>query len=261
MSIPRIIHYCNFSGGTDPDILNRLLTSLLKFCPDYHVVVWDENNFDINYNAFTAQAAASGRLAFVSDVCRLYALYTMGGIYLDTDVEVLRPLDRLLENQVFFGFESTDRICTAVIGSVAGSDTIRELLSSYDKREFSLETNVKIVTDFLCERGLSRDNSSQQLGEITILEQEYLSPIDYATSKTHITPNSYTVHYFNSSWKTDEERMRDKIFFRLTSYKIPEYFAYNIANYFAVMKCRGIIKGHRDMFRVLFGRGKTNCKK
>ncbi len=250
MSIPRIIHYCNFGQGSDEKTLNRMLDSVKKHCPDFKVVVWNEENFDINSINFTKDAAKNNKWAFVSDVCRLYALKTMGGIYLDTDVEVIRSLDSLLQHKVVLGFESKERICTAVIGSEPENEFISELLKVYDNLEFNMTPNVEMITDKLISMGLKTNNSMQEINGITILPQEYLSPKDYETTLVNVTAKTLTIHYYVSSWKTPEENMRDTLFFKYLGI-MPKKLAWNLANYQAVMKHRGIIQGHKDMIKVL----------
>ena len=250
MSIPRIIHYCDFGYGSDKETLNRMLNSVKKHCPDYEVILWNEENFDININRFTKEAAINKKWAFVSDVCRLYALKTMGGIYLDTDVEIIRPLDSLLEYEAVFGFESKDRICTAIIGSEKDNTFISELLSYYDDIDFDMTPNVEMVTRKLVDNGLKFNNTKQIVNGITILPQEYLSPKDYETSLVNVTDKTLAIHYYVSSWKTPEENMRDTLFFKYLGF-MPRKLAWNLANYRAVMKHRGIIQGHKDMMKVL----------
>jgi len=250
MSIPRIIHYCNFGKGTDSDTVNRMLNSIKEYCPDYEVILWNEQNFDISYNQFTEEAAHMNKWAFVSDVCRLYALKTYGGIYLDTDVVLCKSFDALLDNNAFFGFESKDRICTAVIGACPENSFINEILCFYEALEFNTTPNVTYITEKLISKGLKPDNTSQIIDGITILPQEYLSPKNFETSSIEITDNTYTVHYFESSWKSSEEKMRDKLFFRYKKL-LPERLSWNLASYFAVMRFRGVVQGHKDMFKLL----------
>lgn len=250
MSIPRIIHYCNFGPGSDAKSLDRLQKSISQHCHDYEIIVWNETNFDINYNQFTKQASLEEKWAFVSDVCRLYALYKYGGIYLDTDVEIIRSLDSLLDNRLAFGFESKNRICTAVIASEPSNMFIGELLDIYNKLEFSLTPNVELVTNKLVEHGLKLNNKKQTIDDITILPQDYLSPKNYYSGNIFITSNTLTIHNYLSSWKSKEEITRDSLFFRYKKV-MPEKFAWHLASYLAALKHRGVIRSHKDILRFL----------
>ena len=104
--IPKIIHYCWFGGKPKPELAEKCIESWKKFCPDYEIVEWNEGNFNINSNLYVKQAYEAKKYAFVTDYVRLYALYTQGGIYMDTDVMVLKPLDEYLNHEAFSGFES-----------------------------------------------------------------------------------------------------------------------------------------------------------
>lgn len=246
--IPKIIHYCSFGGSFTID--EAIFSSWKKYCPDYEIICWNEDNFDINSYNYVMEAYVNKKYSFVSDVARLYALKTFGGIYLDTDVELVKNLDEFLNHDLFMGYESDSTIGTALIGSSKGNRIISELLSGYDNLKFvnedgsfDLTTNVTRITEFINNRENLKD-------EIRIYPQEYFSPIDYETGRMNRTENTYAVHYFNSSWKSDEEKMRDSLFFKYKRH-IPEKLAWNLASYISVMKYRGFIQGHRDMFKLL----------
>lgn len=134
--IPRTIHYCWFGGKEKPAEVLRMITSWQKHCPGYEIKEWNESNFDIRLNRYCEKAYAAQKWAFVSDVARLWALVHEGGIYMDTDVELVRPLDRLLTNRAFLGFEGTQWIGTNLIGAEPSHSFFIEFLKSYDHRCF-----------------------------------------------------------------------------------------------------------------------------
>ena len=154
--IPRIIHYCWFGGKEKPEIVKRCIKSWKDILVDYEIKEWNESNFDINSNLFVKQAYEAGKFAFVSDFVRVNALYNYGGIYLDTDVEVFKSFDDLLDNDSFWGFEEKNYIATSTIGCKKGNKLIKEFLSKYDDKKFifengqeNLETNVSIVSEII----------------------------------------------------------------------------------------------------------------
>lgn len=257
-NIPKIIHYCHFGEVKFDD---AILSAWKKICPDYKYICWDESSIDFSFSPYLKEAYDRGMWAFVSDVVRLQALYQYGGIYLDTDVELVKSFDELLINDMFWGFESDSSVGTAVIGSALGNSIIRELLDQYKYQHFivdgdaDLTTNVQRVSRFLEKSGFVINGKLQEKDGVVIYPQEYFSPKDFVTGEINLTPNTFAVHHFSASWKSEEEKMRDSIFFKLKR-RLPEKIAWNMASYVSVMKCRGIIKGHRDMFRLL-ARGKS----
>ena len=134
--IPKIIHYCWFGGKPLPELACLCIESWKKFLPEYRIIRWDEESFDINSNTYVKEAYENKKYAFVTDYVRLYALYTHGGIYMDTDVEVRRPLDQFLQHQAFSGFESYHDIPTGIMASEKGFQGIKDQLDYYNNRHF-----------------------------------------------------------------------------------------------------------------------------
>ena len=134
--IPKIIHYCWFGGNPLPKSAEKCIKSWKKYCPDYEIIEWNESNFDINSNQYVREAYENKKYAFVTDYVRLYAMYNYGGIYMDTDVEVLKPLDCFLDNHAFSGFESSGYIPTGLMASEKEFPLFRELLKYYGNRAF-----------------------------------------------------------------------------------------------------------------------------
>lgn len=206
--IPKIIHYCWFGGKEKPESVRRMIRTWQKYCPDYQLKEWNETNFDIHVNRYCEEAYAQRKWAFVSDVARLWALYHEGGIYMDTDVEVLRPLDELLKHKAFLGFEGTQWIATSIMGAEPNNGLIGEFLTSYNDRAFvkadgSLDqtTNVEEWTRLLTDRyGLELNGKRQYVADFDIYPTDYFTPYDYLTGRLHQTDDTYTVHWFGQSW-------------------------------------------------------------
>lgn len=206
--IPRIIHYCWFGKGEKSELIHKCIKSWKKFMPDYQYIEWNEDNFNISYNRYTLEAYRQNKYAFVSDVARLYALQQSGGIYLDTDMELLNSLDKFLYHGCFFGFESNDRVNGAIIASVPNHPMINELIGLYSKEcfkvsenEYNSKTIVDRITQVLLSHHLVLDGSYQTIMDnVSVYPQEYFYPIDYSIHKMKITPNTYTIHHFIGSW-------------------------------------------------------------
>ena len=212
-SIPKIVHYCWFGRKEIPELAKKCLKSWDKYLPDYKKVLWNEDSFDINSNLFVKQAYESKKFAFVTDYVRLYALYHHGGIYMDTDVEVIKSLDRFLEHPAFSGFENINYIPTATMGSIKGHPWIGRLLQHYyDNRPFIREdgsmditTNVSTITDISQrEYNWNKGNNYQILKDgVHIYPNDYFCPKVYPSPVPVITENTHTIHHFAGSWLYD----------------------------------------------------------
>jgi len=208
--IPKIIHYCWFGKGEMPDLVLKCLDSWNRYLPEYEIVVWNEENFDVNQYQYAREAYQERKFAFVSDVCRLHALKTIGGIYLDTDVEFLKPLDEaMLGHIAFTGFEDNLLLSSAIMGSIKGSQWIDDLLSYYHNRSFylsngglDLHPNTESITAFMKEKkSLRIDNTLQVIDNYcTIYPSDHFSPKSWKTLKINITENTYSIHHFAASW-------------------------------------------------------------
>lgn len=213
--IPKIIHYCWFGKGEKPELVVRCLASWQKYLPDYRIVEWNEGNFEVNSYQYSEEAYRERKFAFVADVCRLYALKSMGGIYLDTDVEFLKPLDEaMLSNVAFTGFEDNLLLSSAIMASTQNSSWVNDLLSYYNGRSFYLPNrkpdimpNTESITAFMkADKGLQLNNSFQQIeGYCTVYPSEFFSPKSWKTLKIRTTANTYCMHHFAASWLTDSD--------------------------------------------------------
>ncbi len=216
--IPKKIHYCWFGGKPLPEDTLQYLQSWKTHCPDYEIIQWNEHNFDVSSVPYVQQASLCGKWAFVSDYVRLHALYTQGGIYMDTDVEVLKPLDAFLENEAFTGFEHCNAVQTCVLGAQAGHPAVKELMETYQSREFlnekgemDLTTNVVGVTDYFARNGLKMDNTLQTVRGFTVYPKDYFSPKNSRTLKMEITENTHTIHHFAASWVEQKTQFRNRM--------------------------------------------------
>ena len=213
--IPRTIHYCWFGKKPLPRLAKRCIESWKKNCPGYEIVRWDESNFDPGFNQFTRDAYNAGKWAFVSDVARLYIIYHYGGIYLDTDVELIRSLDPFLSQYAFMGIEHNGLIATGLgFGAEKHSEVIREMLEEYDRIPFDPHNPPScpgVTTAFLARYGYVRQQQVQTVRGITIYPSEYFGPIDWATGRFHKSTETVAIHYYLASWTTRSWRYKRKV--------------------------------------------------
>lgn len=214
-TIPKVIHYCWFGGRPHPESVVRCMDSWRRLLPDYRIIEWNETNFDVNSHDYTREAYAAGKFAFVTDYVRLKVLHAHGGVYMDTDVEVLKSLNRFLQHASFSGFEDENNIPTAVMGSQAGNEWMRLLLADYDGRHFTradgtqdLTTNVSRITRTTQRQyGLPMDNAFHDVaGVLTLYPKDYFCPKSYSTGIITRTGNTHAVHHFSGSWRPEEWR-------------------------------------------------------
>lgn len=213
MSIPKIIHYCWFGGNPKPPLAEKCIASWKKFCPDYEIMEWNERNFDLSSAPnYVHQAYEAGRWAFVTDYVRLVALVNMGGVYMDTDVEVVKSLDPYLHKEAFAGFESMERVQTGLLACRPQFPLFREFLAHYDTAEFLLQdgshdttTNVEVLTRLCRKYGLQLNDRYQVVDGLAVYPREYFCPVDYETEKLKRTRKTVTIHWFSGSWHTEEE--------------------------------------------------------
>ncbi len=241
--IPKIIHYCWFGGNPLPEMAQRCIASWKQHCPEYEIIEWNENNFDITINEYVKEAYEKKKWAFVSDVARLYALVSYGGIYMDTDVEVIKPLDSLLEYEAVSGFESETRIPTGLMACEKNHRMFIEFLSEYENRHFlrsdgsmDLTTNVTSITRTCDKYGLIKNNTKQTVNGFTLLPSDYLCPKDVESKEIHLTDNTLCIHHFDGSWHSEEDVFSYKLSKKMNSIPFGSY----IAKFIGVVKFRGM---------------------
>lgn len=211
--IPKTIHYIWFGGRPLGEKEKKCLASWEKYLPDYKIIRWDESSFDVGCNQYCLEAYQAKKWAFVSDYVRLWVLVNHGGIYMDTDVEVLRSLDEFLDNQAFSGFETPESIPTGIMASERGFELFKLLLEDYENRSFvlpnggmDLTTNVEAITRLCLGKGLKLNNMFQVIEGLSLYPKEVFCPKDYQTGKIEITNNTATIHHFSGTWKTENEK-------------------------------------------------------
>lgn len=265
--IPKIIHYCWFGGNSYPDLMVKCLESWKKYCPDYEIKQWNESNFDVSCNVYVRQAYEAQRWAFVTDYVRLHALYTQGGIYMDTDVEVVRQLDDFLSEEGFSGFENARNVPTGLMASEQGHPFIGELLREYEHRTFlrmdgsqDCNTNVESITAAALRHGLKQDGSKQTVFKFTFYPTDFFCPIDFQTKRFNPTSNTYAIHHFNGSWLTKDERKRQEIYrhySKIIGKRLASYIL--VAN--DVLKTHGLIRTIGKIIAKIFCKIRMSIKK
>lgn len=218
--IPRIIHYCWFGRNPLPKLAQKCIASWKKFFPDYEIKEWNEDNFDVNIIPYTQQAYEAKKYAFVSDYARFWILYHYGGLYFDTDVEIIRPMDDIVKKGPFMGVEvpangeEFPKVAPGLgLGAISGNDLYQSLLEKYSSLFFinkdgsyNLKTVVAYTTETLMEYGLQPNNCIQEIGGLWIYPSDYFNPMDSLTGRIQITNNTRSVHRYMDSW-SDTSRL------------------------------------------------------
>lgn len=218
--IPKIIHYCWFGGKPLNKLGKKCLKSWKKYCPDYEIKEWNESNYDITKNTYMHQAYENKKYGFVPDYARLDIIYNYGGIYLDTDVELIKPIDDLLELEAFAGVENNSEYVALGLGFGACKEnsTIKALRDHYDKLLFIKDEKLdltpapKINTDVLKNMGYVFSEEVTNSCSMTIFPSEYFCPIDMKTGKLNTTKNTYSIHHYAASWCDKGSKIRGKIY-------------------------------------------------
>lgn len=209
--IPKIIHYCWFGKGEMPDMAKRCIDSWHFYMHEYEYKLWNEDNFDVNSVPYVKEAYESKKYAFVTDYVRLFALFKEGGIYMDTDVEILKPLDALLPLTGFTGYEGSKTLppVTGIMASEAGGEWVKEQLDAYSGIHFinqdgtmDTTTNTKRISRIM------RENGFVQNGEYQVYKGMHIFPVDYfcprqSTGEYFLSENTYCDHHFMGSWDNE----------------------------------------------------------
>ncbi len=226
MAIPKKIHYCWFGGNELPKLAEKCIKSWKKYCKGYEIIRWDESNFDISScPLYVRQAYEAKKWAFVTDYARLRILYENGGVYFDTDVEVIKNIDKFLENKCFMGIERADaciKVATGLgIGSEKGFPLIKDIMDDYNGRTFvkddgtfDITTCTELNYAVLCKHGYVEENRIQNVAGATIYPSEYFSPMDMGSGKIYKTKNTVSIHHYGLSWTTEEHRAERKKYLR-----------------------------------------------
>lgn len=237
--IPKIIHYCWFGRNPLPPLAIKCIESWKKILPEYEIKEWNEDNFDLDMYPYAREAYDNRKFAFVTDIVRLYALFNEGGVYMDTDVEILKPLDPFLHHAAFSGFESEDSFPTGLMAAEKGSKWAKDNLEWYNDKHFVKDdgtldttTNVVIIMKVLEKYHFKLDNTYQEVsGYFTIYPKEYFCPKDYDTKKIHLTDNTVAIHHFDGSWHSKSDKIKE-LLCRILGTKL----------YFSLLKIRNLGK-------------------
>lgn len=233
--IPKIIHYCWFGGNPLPESAKKCIASWRMFLPDYEIKEWNESNFDVYQCAYVAEAYHAKNWAFVSDYARMWILYKYGGLYFDTDVEVIRNMDDIIARGPFMGCEgeakqptdgSRDKATTLGVarglgvnpglglGVSPGLSLYKEILDIYDKKHyimpdgtFSPENVVTITTDLLVAKGLKNINDIQEVAGVWIYPKEYFCPLSNKTKEFKVTENTRSIHHYDGTWLPKKQKI------------------------------------------------------
>lgn len=214
--VPKIIHFCWFGRNPKPSLAKKCIRSWEKYCPDYQIIEWNEDSFDIPAAPlYVRQAYESKKWAFVSDYVRLWAMTQFGGVYMDTDVELLGSIDKYLTHKAFSGFESSSSIPTGIMACEKGFPLFLEFLKYYDTASFikddgtlNTTTNVTIITNIALEHGLIPRNQYQVVSDFVLYPSDVFCPIEYQSGSLRKTKNTIAIHWFSGSWHAEEDRKK-----------------------------------------------------
>lgn len=202
--IPKKIHYCWFGRGRKPKLAQKCIASWKKYCPGYEIIEWNEDNFDVNMNGYTRMCYEQKKYAFLSDYVRLLVVAEHGGIYFDTDVELLRSFNDLLDQPAFFGFEDDTHVNTGVgCGCEPGNPAVKTMLEAYEPLLAGDQGVIGcpvLNTQALIKHGLVLNGEKQQLDHATVYPADWFNPYDDPTGRLRKKPNTHSIHWFSKSW-------------------------------------------------------------
>lgn len=214
--IPKVIHYCWFGRTEIPEQNKVWMASWKKYCPDYEIVEWNEDNYDVASNVYMCEAYKAKKWGFVSDYARLDIVYNYGGIYLDTDVEVIKNLDDLLYQNAFVGIDASKRISLGLgFGARPRFELIKELMDEYNNRSFYFPDGTINITaaptlqiPFFSKLGYVNNGEYQKIGNLSIYPEKVLSGKSNVTGAVNPTENTFSIHHYDGSWNSEEKKER-----------------------------------------------------
>jgi len=221
--IPQIIHYCWFGGNPLPEQYVEILESWRKYCPDYEIMEWNESNFDLHACRYVEQAYDEKYWAFVSDYARFKILYEHGGLYFDTDVELIRDISGIVERGSFlpteYGLYGDMTVSTGLgLGFEAHHPVIQEILQGYEARDFIIDHHpntqynvAEYVTDVMRKHGFDGKTAAIQICDgIIVYPPSYFAPIDFYSGECVLTDNTYTIHHYGYTWGSQSQKKRNE---------------------------------------------------
>lgn len=221
--IPKVIHYCWFGGKPLPKDAEKCIASWKQYLPEYEIKRWDETNFDVNIIPYTREAYSVGKYAFVSDYARFWIIYNFGGIYFDTDVEVIANMEDIIGSGPYLGVECQNANHITVnpglgFGAIAQMSTIKEIMMTYECSHFintdggiSYKNIVEITSEYLVASGMENTNVVQKCAGFTIYPFDYFCPVSFETRKMMLTANTRTIHHFAESWVPKSTRFKNAL--------------------------------------------------
>lgn len=216
--IPKKIHYCWFGRGKKPSIVEKCINSWKNILPDYEIIEWNEDNFDLDYNDYIKYCYLNKKWAYLSDLVRLIVVEKYGGIYFDTDVEIIKSFDKLLDYDAFYCFENKNYVSTGSgFGSVAHHPVLKEMIHIYESINIDNTGKMKFIncpvlnTKALISHGLKLNGKNQKLDGVLILSPEYMNPYDDSTGQLSITKNTLSIHWYTKSAFNRRKKLRNKL--------------------------------------------------
>ncbi|MCQ2468650.1 MAG: glycosyl transferase [Ruminococcus sp.] len=217
--IPKKIHYCWFGRGEKPKLAQKCIASWRKYCPDYEIIEWNEDNFDVNYNEYTRYCYENRKWAFLTDYVRLLLIHQHGGIYFDTDVELIKSPNGLLDNDAYFGFENSEFVNTGLgFGAVANHPVIEAMMERYSTLTQNPDGSFQLIgcpilnTETLVQYGLVKNGKEQNLKDnVIVFPIDYFNPLDDATGILSKTANTYSINHYGKSWLSKKSIIRSKL--------------------------------------------------
>lgn len=213
--IPKIIHYCWFGRGEKPRLAQKCIASWKKYCPDFEIIEWNEDNFEIEKYPYAKYCYDNKKWAFLSDFARLVVVYQYGGVYFDTDVEMIKSLENLMKYDAFYGFENNAKVNTGQgFGAVEKHETVEAMLQKYYELKADNEGNYPLVicpalnTEALVPMGLQLNGKYQKVNGAVILPVDYLNPYDDPTGRLNKTENTVSIHWYSKSWMDKKKIIR-----------------------------------------------------
>ena len=242
--IPKIIHYCWFGRNPLPELAQKCIASWKKYLPEYEIKEWNEDNFDVNSIPYTAEAYKAKKYAFVSDYARFWILYKYGGLYFDTDVEVIKPMDDIIARGPFMGCENEAGKGATTLGVAPGLGLgvnpglglYNEILKYYQDISFIMPngsynqtTVVEHVTGLLESHGIETKDGIMYCCGVYIYPKEYFCPMDYKTGRLTITDKTYTIHHYMASWYTRGQKVY-KLIERFCGKRVADFISRTLKN-------------------------------
>lgn len=218
--IPHVIHYCWFGNNPKPKLIKDCIESWKKYCQGWEIREWNEDNYDVYKNEYIKGAYESKKWAFVADYARFDVLNQHGGVYFDTDVELLKPIpDYLMEEEAFSGFELEDKVNPGLVyGTISNQKVLGKVLKRYEESSFGQISNVvELLSEILVEEGLKGNNTDQTVGGVRILPTEYFGCYNHEIQNFEKTENTISIHHYYASWIPWYRIFKYKVVIRYTA--------------------------------------------